>query len=93
MKKPSKTNLQYIIDDLGLSQVELCLLADIEKYQASNLASGKKPDCYMSTAKKICRAISKIAKCTITLDDVFGDRPLLDSFRQKLRNQKIKSLK
>lgn len=83
-----KTNLQQILDDIGISQAQLALLANMEKYQVSNIASGTKPDCYTSTAKRICKALSKISKKNVTLDDVFGDKPVVGKFRKAEKKPK-----
>ena len=86
-----KTNLQQILDDIGISQAQLALLANMEKYQVSNIASGTKPDCYTSTAKRICKALSKISKRDVTMEDVFGDKPVAGKFRKAERKPKDKS--
>jgi len=79
----NKTNLQHILDDIGITQAQLALLSGLEKYQVSLIASGTRPDCYISTAKKICKALSKICKQRITLNDVFGDKPVSRKLRKK----------
>jgi DNA-binding Xre family transcriptional regulator len=68
------TNLKFILDELDLSQTGLSVLAGVEKYQVSNIASGTKTDCYLSTALRICKALSVMSKREITLDHIFGDK-------------------
>jgi predicted transcriptional regulator len=85
-----KTNLQQMLDDIGISQAQFALLAGMEKYQVSNIASGKKPDCYMSTGKKICKTLAKISKEDVTLDDIFGNKSVSGKFRKYKRKKKEK---
>lgn len=71
-KKSNKpeTRLRMMIRKRGVTQKKLADMANLEVYQISQLASGIRKDCLLSTAKKICAVL----KCTI--DQAFGSDEL-----------------
>jgi len=61
------TPLQFHLQKLNMSQSELARQCGLGNYQVSQLATGIRKDCLISTAKKICRVLN------CKLDDIFGD--------------------
>jgi len=62
-----RTKLEFIIMKRGIMQKDLAVMADVEKYQISQICSGQKKNIMLDTAKKICKALN------VTLDEAFGD--------------------
>ncbi|HWY13072.1 MAG TPA: helix-turn-helix transcriptional regulator [Bacteroidia bacterium] len=62
-----ETKLKKILLEKRMMQKDLAKLANVEVYQISQIASGKKTNIMLDTAKRICNALNK------TLDEVFGD--------------------
>lgn len=67
IRKKRRTNLRVFLREHKITQTELAQMAGLQIYQVSNIVSGKQKDILMSTAKKICNALS------LTLDEAFGD--------------------
>jgi len=66
-KRERKTKLQKILDKKGMTQRELSVLANTEKYQINKLCKGKLPNIHLDTARRICKALG------VTLNDVFEE--------------------
>ena len=66
-KVGSRTKLEFILMSRGIMQKDLAVMANVEKYQISQICSGQKTNIMLDTAKKICRALN------VTLDEAFGD--------------------
>ena len=61
------TRLKKILLDRNISQKHIARKSEVAEYKISQLCSGKSKDLYISTAKKICKALD------CSFDDAFGD--------------------
>lgn len=61
------TRLRLILAQKGIMQKDLAIMANVEKYQISQLCSGLKSNVMLDTAKRIAKALN------VTLDEAFGD--------------------
>jgi len=65
-KQPS-SRLKVLLAKKGYTQSDLSSLTGIQRYQISQICSGKRKNIYLDTAKKIALALD------VTLDEAFGD--------------------
>ena len=56
-----------LLTQRGYTQNDLASLTGIQRYQISQMCSGKKTNIYLDTAKRIALALD------VTLDEAFGD--------------------
>jgi transcriptional regulator with XRE-family HTH domain len=61
------TKLKMLLLQRGYTQNDLAALTGIQRYQISQMCSGKKTNIYLDTAKRIALALD------VTLDEAFGD--------------------
>jgi transcriptional regulator with XRE-family HTH domain len=65
--KERTTRLKVILAKKGYTQADLASLTGIQRYQISQICSGRRTNIYLDTARKIASALE------VTLDEAFGD--------------------
>ena len=66
----AKNNLNNILKEKGITQAEIVRRTGLNKGQMSLLVNGR--DVMMSTARKVCIALSDILEREVTYNEVFG---------------------